>query len=107
MKKLEIGCATMRYGYNCHMDSTTKSMNMTRMRRTNKCMRILREMIVHPRQLTQSEIKSKVYGRNIGKRCQGLFSALRHFDLANFVRAGNKCFWEPTIKGINFYMGLA
>ena len=106
MKKLEIGRA-IDYSDHCGLDNTTKSMNMTRVKRTSKCMRILREMIVHPRQLTASEIKSKVYGHDIGESCHGFFSALRHFNLANFIRAGHKCFWEPTIKGIRFYMGLA
>ena len=105
IKKLEIGCA-INYSDHCGMDNTTKSMNMTRVTRQSKCMRILREMIVHPRQLTAREIKHKVYGREMGLSSQGFFSALRHFDLAGFERHGRTCVWAPTIKGITFYLSL-
>lgn len=105
MKKLEIG-RKISYADLQGIDSTSKVMNMTRVKRTSKCMRILYEMIVHPRQLTSREIKINVYGRDIGKRCLGFFSALRHFGLANYVRVGHQCFWEPTVKGIRFYMSL-
>ena len=106
MKKLEISCKTASSGCSCALDNTTRAMNMTRVKRTSKCMCILHEMIVHPRTLTAQEIKQKVYGHDIGKSCQGFFSALRHFSLADFVRDGHKCLWEPTVKGIRFYMGL-
>lgn len=105
MKKLEIGRA-ITYSDHCGLDNTTKSMNMTRVTRRSKCMRILSEMIVHPRQFTQREIKRRVYGCEMGLSSHGLFSALRHFDLAGFERHGQTCVWAPTIKGITFYLSL-
>lgn len=104
MKKLEIGRKVD--SFECGVDGTTRHMNMTRVTRRSKCMRILREMIVHPRQFTQREIKRRVYGCEMGSSSQGLFSALRHFDLAGFERHGRTCVWAPTIKGITFYLSL-
>ncbi len=103
MKKLEIGRKII---FEYELDNTSRAMNMARVTRRSKCMRILREMILQPRRLTAHEIKRNVYGRNMGKSCQGFFSALRHFDLADFVRDGRKCLWAPTVKGITFYLSL-
>ena len=104
IKKLEIGRKINSFEYG--LDNTSRAMNMPRVTWRSKCMRLLREMIVHPRQMTQREIKRKVYGREMGLSSQGLFSALRHFGLAGFERHGRTCVWAPTIKGIMFYLGL-
>lgn len=104
MKMLEIGRNIDKFMYD--IDNTTRCMNFTRVKRNSKCMQILREMILRPRALTQLEIKRRVYKHNMGKSCHGFFSALHHFDLANFIRLGRKCVWMPTCKGIKFYMNL-
>ena len=94
---------------NAGCNSTTRSMNFTRMKRSSKCMQILKHMILFPRMHGRVQILERVYGesfpgtRNWG---HGFFAALVYNKLAKYEQHGHACVWEPTVKGINFYKSL-
>lgn len=104
MKMLEIGRPISAEEQD--VDNTTRHMNLSRVTRRSKSMRLLREIITHPRQFTHAELKRRAYGREMGESAHGFFSAFRHFGLATFIRAGRKVLWAPTVKGIMFYKVL-
>ena len=100
--KLEIGRDTSVLP---PTDSTTQTMNFTRMNHLSKTMRILDAIIDHPGNLTQDTAIEHAYGIKRPSRswCMGLISALHHFGLISYKRAGHKFMCVPTEAGIKFY----
>ena len=105
--KLKIGRKIL-IGWGCSTDSTTQTMNFTRMNVRSKTMRILDAVIDHPEQFTQDGIIEHVYGFKRPSRSwgMGLFSALHHHGLITYVRNGHKFFCAPTKLGRQFYNSL-
>ena len=103
--KLEIGRDT---SFIPLTDSTTQTMNFTRMNHLSKTMRILDAIIDHPGKLTQDTAIEHAYGFKRPSRSwnMGLFSALRHFGLISYKRNGRKFMCVPTEAGIKFYNNL-
>ena len=106
-RKLEVGRKIV-YGFGCDVDSTTQTMNFTKMRKTSKTMRILDAIIDHPKKFTQDGVIEHAYGFKRPSRGwgMGLFSALHHHGLISYVRKGKKFYCVPTIAGIKFYASL-
>ena len=107
-KKLKIGRKIEKEALETGVDSVTQLMNFTRMKIMSKTMRILDAIIDHPGIFTQDKVVEHVYGFKRPSRSwgSGLFSALHHHGLIDYVRKGRKFMCIPTGKGKKFYERL-
>lgn len=106
--RLKIGRDTRDLSDWLGIDSTTQTMNFTRMTKMSKTMRILDAVIDHPGKLTQDTAIEHALGVKRPSRgwFSGIFSALHHFGLIEYKRNGQKHMCVPTDAGIKFYNGL-
>ena len=107
-KKLKIGRKIEKEALETGVDSVTQLMNFTRMKLMSKTMRILDAVIDHPSIFTQDKVIEHVYGfkRSCRSWGSGLFSALHHHRLIDYVRKGRKFMCVPTEDGKKFYESL-